>query len=80
MLFNHYLQYNLFISAKNVLGNIIYYVCFFYFYTDYHDLFAVSRLGGMEMEITRYPHLTGFSTSRCILERLWMKCLDWVSN
>lgn len=28
MLFNHYLQYNLFISAKNVLGNIIYYVCF----------------------------------------------------
>lgn len=31
MLFNHYLQYNLFISAKNVLGNIIYYVCFFSF-------------------------------------------------
>lgn len=31
MLFNHYLQYNLFISAKNVLGNIIYYVCSFSF-------------------------------------------------
>ena len=48
MLFNHYLQYNLFISAKNVLGNIIYYVCFFSFHTDCHDLFAVSRRGGME--------------------------------
>lgn len=32
------------------------------------------------MEMTRNPHLTGFSTSRCIFERLWMKCLDWVSN
>ena len=31
MLFNHYLQYNLFISAKNVLGNIIHYVCSFSF-------------------------------------------------
>lgn len=31
MLFNHYLQYNLFISAKNVLANIIYYVCSFSF-------------------------------------------------
>lgn len=31
-------------------------------------------------ENDQISHLTSFSTSRCIFERLWMKCLDWVSN